>query len=256
MATDTLDILFRDGHYLAVNKPSGMLVHRSDLDRHETCFALQIARDMIGQHVFPVHRLDRPTSGVLLFGLSPEAAGRAAAAFAADAVEKTYLAVVRGIVPAAQTIDYPLRLVPDRYERPNESAGDVFQRAVTSYGRLAVAELPFASGQFATSRYSLLRVSLLTGRRHQIRRHLKHVFHPVIGDTTYGDGRHNRLFRQELACSRLLLHARELSFTHPWSGESLNISAPLDEEFAGVMTRLGWAGKQFTFLPVPSPAVS
>lgn len=255
--TDTrLDILFRDEHYLAVNKPSGLLVHRSDLDRHETEFALQLARDQVGQHVYPVHRLDRPTSGVLLFGLSPEAARRAAGAFAAAAVEKTYLAVVRGRAADEAVIDYPLRELTERYAGNGDAAVDGYQEAVTSLQRLAVAELPFPSGKFATSRYSLLQIKPRTGRRHQIRRHLKHLFHPIIGDTTYGDGRHNRLFREQLGCTRLLLHAAELSFCHPWCGELVQISAPLDEDFLGIMVRLGWAGKQITSPPAPSPAVS
>jgi tRNA pseudouridine65 synthase len=240
MTDRRLEILFRDEHFVAVNKPTGLLVHRSDLDRHETEFALQLVRDLMGRHVYPVHRLDRPTSGVLLFALSPEAARRAGEAFDSDVVRKTYLAVVRGIAAEETLIDYPLQELPERFAAKSETGNGDAKEAVTAFRRLAVVELPLPLGNFPTVRYSLLEVRPRSGRRHQIRRHLKHLFHPIIGDTTYGEGRHNRLFRNELGCSRMLLHAAELSFSHPWSGETVAISAPLDEDFADVMYRLGW----------------
>jgi tRNA pseudouridine65 synthase len=115
MTDRRLEILFRDEHFVAVNKPTGLLVHRSDLDRHETEFALQLVRDQMGRHVYPVHRLDRPTSGVLLFALSPEAARRAGEAFDSDVVRKIYQAVVRGIAAEEALIDYPLQELPDRF---------------------------------------------------------------------------------------------------------------------------------------------
>jgi len=240
MTEKRLNILFRDEHFVAVNKPAGLLVHRSDLDRHETEFALQLVRDQIGCRVYPVHRLDRPTSGVLLFALSPEAARRAGAAFDADAVRKTYLAVVRGVTEAEARIDYPLQELPERYETKSIVAQSDAKEALTSFRRLDMVELPLPLGKFPTVRYSLLEVRPDSGRRHQIRRHLKHVFHPIIGDTTYGEGRHNRLFRKELGCSRMLLHAVELSFIHPWSGETVTINAALDHEFSSVIRQLGW----------------
>jgi tRNA pseudouridine65 synthase len=233
------DILFLDDHYVAVNKPAGLLVHRSDIDRRETRFALQLVRDRLGRHVFPVHRLDRPTSGVLLFAFSGEGARRAAEALESPEAAKSYLAVVRGIAQEEARIDYPLPDVTDRLEFRPDNGGER-RAAVTDFRRLAAVELPFAVGPHPTARYSLLEVTLRSGRRHQIRRHLKHLFHPVIGDTTYGDGRHNRLFRDELDCGRLLLHAVQLTFHHPCSGEPVTVSAPLDEAFATLVRRLGW----------------
>jgi len=233
------DILYLDDHFVVVNKPAGLLVHRSDIDRHETRFALQLVRDRLGRHVFPVHRLDRPTSGVLLFAFSGEAARQAAEAMEAAEAAKSYLAVVRGVAEEESRIDYPLPDVTDRREfRPDTGGGR--RPVVTDFRRLAAVELPFAVAPHPTARYSLLQVKLRTGRRHQIRRHLKHLFHPVIGDSNYGDGRHNRLFRDEFGCGRLLLHAVELSFIHPCSGEPVTITAPLDEAFASVINRLGW----------------
>jgi len=250
MMNDALPVLYRDDHYLAVNKPAGMLVHRSDLDRHETVFALQLARYLAGCRVYPVHRLDRPTSGVLLFALSPEAARLAAEAFQSDRVSKVYLAIVRGITDEEAVIDYPLREIPERFEE-NGDGEESPRKAVTAFRRLATVELPFPVGNFPTARYSLLEVSPRTGRRHQIRRHLKHVFHPIIGDTTYGDGRHNRLFRSGLGCGRLLLHAAGYSFPHPWSGETVTIAAPLDDAFAALILRFG---RRDPVSPAPRPA--
>lgn len=240
------EILYLDEHFVAVNKPAGLLVHRSDIDRRETRFALQMVRDRLGRHVFPVHRLDRPTSGVLLFAFSGEGARLAAEALESEKAAKTYLAVVRGIACEEGRIDYPLADVTDRMEFRPDNGGER-RTAVTEFRRLAAAELPFAVGPHPSARYSLLEVRLRTGRRHQIRRHLKHVFHPVIGDSTYGDGRHNRLFRDQLGCSRMLLHAVQLSFIHPCTGEQARITAPLDVAFAALVRKLGWRDS----LPLP-----
>ena len=234
-----MEILYHDDHFVAVNKPAGLLVHRSPIDRHETRFALQVVRDLLGRRVYPVHRLDRATSGVLLFALSPDTACQLGAAFADGRMRKGYLTVVRGCLDDGGVIDHPLAGVTDRRLLPSKSDGTA-RDAVTRYRRLASVELPFAVGRYATSRYSLAAASPVTGRRHQLRRHFKHIFHPVIGDTRYGEGRHNRFFREELGCSRLLLHARELTFHHPVGGEQVVISAPLDDSFAALLDRLGW----------------
>lgn len=235
-----MDILYLDDYLVAVTKPTGILVHRSAVDRRETVSALQLTRNCIGRRVYPVHRLDRPTSGVLLFTLSPELATVLGTSFATRQVVKRYVAVVRGIVPDAGIIDYPLVEEPDRMTDRMARAGKVAQEAVTSFRSLAVAELPYPSGRHATSRYSLVEARPLTGRKHQIRRHFKHLSHPVIGDTTHGDGFHNRRFREEFDCHRLLLHALELTIPHPATGESLRVTAPPDEAFARLLDRMEW----------------
>ncbi len=237
---ETLDLLHRDEHLVAVHKPAGLLVHRSPIDRRETRFALQLVRDQIGQRVYPVHRLDKPTSGVLLFALSPAVAARLAAAFASGAVTKDYLAVVRGVPPLAGEIDHPLQEEPDRLDGYPDDAPRGVQAALTLYHRLAETELPFAVGRYPTSRYALLAARPRTGRRHQLRRHLKHIFHPIIGDTRHGEGRHNRFFRDALDCRRLLLHAAELAFPHPESGTPVRVTAPLPADLLDLLDRLGW----------------
>lgn len=233
-----MQMLYCDDDLCAVAKPAGMLMHRSRVAADVAGFAVQAARDLAGRHVYPVHRLDRPTAGVLLFAFSPPVADRLMRQFAAAGVAKAYIAVVRGWMQAQGLIDYPLGAVAD----PLAAVPHTPKPARTAYQCLATVELDVAVGRYASARYSLLRLSPQTGRRHQLRRHLKHVFHPIIGDTTYGDGQHNRLFRERFDCRRLLLAARELAFTHPVSGAAMRLQAPLDTGFAQVLAALGWDG--------------
>lgn len=234
---ETLPVLFQDEWLIAVHKPSGLLVHRSDIDRHETRFAVQILRDQIGQKVYPVHRLDKGTSGVLLFALDRDMARQVGVQFERQEVAKTYLAVVRGWPLESGTIDHPLVRVVDTYA--GISADGEAQSAVTRYRCLATCELPYTVDRYPSSRYALLELQPLTGRRHQLRRHLKHIAHPIIGDATYGKGRHNRLFQELFGEYRLLLASTETRLTHPVTGETLLLNAPLAENFAEVLRRLG-----------------
>lgn len=212
-----------------------MLVHPSLIDRHETRCAMTRLRDQIGDYVYPVHRLDKPTSGVLLFALSPEIARRLTAGFTDKRVEKRYLAVVRGHTAVSGRIDHPLKeqldKMTDRRARKNKPP----QPAVTEYRRLMTLELPLRVDRYPTSRYSLLEVRPLSGRKHQIRRHFKHLSHPIIGDTSYGKSNHNRLFTERYDCRRLLLAATHLTLLHPVSGEPLRLQAGLDKEFERVV---------------------
>lgn len=235
-----LEVLYRDEQLIAVHKPSGLLVHRTVLDRNETRFAVQLLRDQIGQHVHPVHRLDRGTSGVLFFALDREVGKLVSAQFEAQQVDKTYLAIVRGHPPAAGRIDHPLVRQFDDYEFRPPSAMEEAQAAITDYRRLATVELPYRVDRYASSRYALLELKPQTGRRHQLRRHLKHLAHPIIGDATYGKGRHNRLFQDLFACRRLLLACVEMGLTHPRSGVRLRVSTPPAEDFALAGRALGW----------------
>jgi tRNA pseudouridine65 synthase len=224
-----LTLLYRDDWLVAMDKPPGLLVHRSPIANAED-FALQRLRRQLGRRVYAVHRLDRPTSGVLLFALNRDALVSLSRSFAERRVEKRYLAVVRGYPPDEGLIDYPLPGTRGEASRP----------AVTRYRTLGRVELPVAVGRYPTSRYALVEARPLTGRYHQIRRHFHHVFHPLIGDTTHGEGRHNRFFREAYGVGRLLLHAHRLEFQHPQTGVPVTIRAPLDESWLGLMERLGW----------------
>jgi len=250
-----LPVLYRDEQLVAIHKPAGLLVHRSLVDRHETRFAVQLLRDQLGRPVYPVHRLDKPTAGVLLFALDPETARRLGEQFAGRRVKKTYLAVCRGWPEVRGVIDHPLLEEPDRMTDARARSGKQAQPARTVYRRLATVELPIPSGDHPTSRYALVVARPRTGRKHQLRRHFKHLFHPLIGDTTYGEGRHNRLFREELGGSRLLLAAVELQLQHPRDGRSLLISAPLDEDFQAALRRFGWQDTLPKRWLLPGPAM-
>ncbi|CAH0538903.1 tRNA pseudouridine(65) synthase TruC [Vibrio marisflavi] len=235
-----LEIIYQDDYLVAVNKPAGMLVHRSWLDKHETVFVMQTLRDQIGQHVFPLHRLDRPTSGVLVFALSSEVASQVMPMFAEHNMEKTYHAIVRGWIEQEEVLDYALKVELDKIADKFASEEKEAQEAITAYKPLAKVELPYSTGKFPTSRYCLMELKPKTGRKHQLRRHMHHLSHPIIGDTTHGDGKHNRLFRDKYAANRLMLHASRLEFTHPITNENLVLKASLDQTWLHLLEEFGW----------------
>ena len=218
-----LPVLYRDDWLAVVDKPAGLMVHDSALARGETDFAADRLREQFGKPIFLVHRLDRATSGCLLLAFDRDTASTLGKAVMAGGIEKDYHAVCRGW-PAEQqfTVDHPLDGGPGKpLKKPAQTAFEV----------LATCELEVPSAGFDTSRYALLRASPITGRFRQIRRHLKHLSHHLIGDTSHGDGRHNRQFRM-LGIHRMLLHAQRLGFAHPQSGAAMRVEAPVtDAEF-------------------------
>ena len=279
-----LDILYRDPWLIAVAKPSGLLVHRSLIAAQDERFAVQLLRDQIGQRVYPAHRLDRGTSGVLLFALDRHTAATLGGQFESRAVDKRYLAIVRGHPAESGSIEHALvrRLDPiersrgrgagrrdataDSEDRDEDldpefdhdhdglhdglahndaeaaavSATQAAQPALTHFRRLATVELPHAVDRYPSSRYALVALHPESGRRHQLRRHLKHISHPIIGDATYGKGRHNRLFQTLFGSQRLLLACTQLSLTHPVTRSPLTLHAPPSRDFRLVMQALGW----------------
>ncbi|GAA3536230.1 tRNA pseudouridine(65) synthase TruC [Zobellella aerophila] len=236
-----IQLIYEDDWLVAVNKAAGLLMHRSWLDKHETRFAMQLTRDLVGCHVFPVHRLDRPTSGVLLFAKSAEVARQLTLVFTERRVEKAYLAMVRGYMPPQGSLDYALSHKLDKIADKFADTEKPPQPAVTHWQSLARVELPFAvSKKHATSRYSLVRLNPETGRKHQLRRHMAHLFHPIVGDTTHGDGRHNAFFRRQFGCERLLLHAHQLSLSHPVTTQPLRLQGELDPAWQSLICEFGW----------------
>lgn len=218
-----LEILYRDEHLIAINKPSGLLVHKSFYSGEADTYAIQELKKQIGQKVYPVHRLDRKTSGVLLFTLDKEMLKIMSDVFAARAVEKKYIAILRGWAKEEETIDYDLI---------NEN--EVKQNAVTRYRRLQTSEidLPFLKHQ--TSRYCLVEATPETGRFHQLRKHFKHILHPILGCRKHGCNKQNKLWLQTFGINKMTLHAHQLIFNHPNSGEKIIINAPIDDEFKKV----------------------
>jgi tRNA pseudouridine65 synthase len=235
MMVNPLTELFRDEQLLVVHKPAGLLVHRSPIDRHETEFALQYARSLNGgEHVYPVHRLDRPTSGVLVFARNPEAAQTLGKAMMAGEIHKTYLAMVRGWPPEAGLIDHPLR--EEAVDRRLKDQVQPVKDARTRFRTLATTEIPVAIERYPTSRYALVELFPETGRKHQLRRHLKHISHPIIGDANHGRGRHNRYFAERFGEGRLMLAATRIVFPHPVSREPVDVQAPLETSFLEVLS--------------------
>jgi tRNA pseudouridine65 synthase len=225
--------IYRDQWLLVVHKPAGLLVHRSPIDPHETEFALQYAREMNGgEYVYAVHRLDRPTSGLLVFARDQETASILGKAFMSGDVRKRYLAMVRGWIPEDGTIDYPLR---DEDPFGGDAEG-VVREAVTRYKRVATTEIPVAIEGYNSSRYSLVELYPETGRRHQLRRHMKHISHPIIGDANHGRGRHNRYFAERFGQGRLMLAATGIAFAHPRTGEPLELECEPEASFQQVLT--------------------
>ena len=216
---EALPVLWRDEHLIAIYKPAAWLVHRTGLDAGETRFIVQTLRDQIGQHVYPLHRLDKGTCGVLLLALHSEAASKTRALFEAQQIGKRYLALVRGWAPDTCAVDHALR--------PDDAPADTpAQPAQTRFARLASLEHPEAyDPRFAATRVSLVLAEPLTGRRHQIRRHLKHIAHPIIGDATHGKGPLNRWWAERLGLQRLWLHAWQMRLQHPYTGEALQFDS-------------------------------
>jgi tRNA pseudouridine65 synthase len=224
-----LSILYADEYVVAVNKPPGLLVHRTGLDAGETRFALQLLRDQLGQPVWPAHRLDKGTSGVLLFALDALTARALAEAFeAGEGLRKTYRAVVRGWPEDEGLVDYALKRMPDDMREARVE----IQEARTRYRTVERYAVPLAYRDFPTTRCALVELEPLTGRRHQLRRHMSHISHPIIGDSTHGVSRLNRELAGLLGLQRLWLHAGRLQLKHPVSGDVLCIEAEVGEEWA------------------------
>ena len=224
-----LEIVYQDDYLIAINKPHGLLVHRSSIANDAKEFALQMLRDQIGRHVSPVHRLDRKTGGLLLFALDKESEIAMHQQFQSAEVVKKYLAILRGYAPDSLEIDYPLA-----------KENGTMQEAFTAFVTLKRAELEVAFGKHPTSRYSLVEATPTTGRMHQLRRHFAHIFYPIIGDRKHGCNKQNRFFKEQWDMTTMLLHASELSFKHPVTGKQVELKAAVQREFEGVMELMGW----------------
>ncbi|MGP1666444.1 MAG: pseudouridine synthase [Rhodanobacter sp.] len=227
-----LEILYQDDTLLAVNKPANLAVHRSKFVGPADEFLIDLLREQVGDNVYLAHRLDRATSGVLLVARSKETAAALGEQFMARTVQKQYLAVVRGWPdPSEGLIDYPL---------PGSRETGPRREARTAYQKLATIEVPIELGRYPQQRYALVLAKPESGRFRQIRKHLAHIHHPVIGDCQHGRGDHNRLYKQHFSCHRMLLHAWKIDLAHPLSGIPMQLEAPLDEAYANLMERFNW----------------
>jgi tRNA pseudouridine65 synthase len=225
-----LEIIFEDEHYIAINKPAGVLVHRTNLAKEEQhLLAVQLLRDQMGQQVSPIHRIDRPTSGILLFGKNAEATSLLQPLFPTDQIKKIYLGLVRGYMEEHGIIDHPLK---------KKLYGEL-QVAKTEFWKLDQTEIPYpSSSKYPTSRYALMKIYPHTGRMHQIRRHMAHARHYVIGDSTHGDNKQNNFFRNTFGLNNLLLHAWQLEFEHPVEKKKISIKAEVPVYFMEILDKL------------------
>lgn len=219
-----LEIVYQDEHLIAINKPHGLLVHRSKIANDAKEFALQMLRDQIGRQVNPVHRLDRKTGGVLLFAFDKEVEIAMQKQFQENLVDKHYLAIVRGFTLPEMVIDYPLA-----------KENGTIQEAYTTFRTLQQVEMDMPFGKHPTSRYSLVEANPKTGRMHQLRKHFAHIFHPIIGDRPHGCNKQNRFFKEQFEMETMLLHASSLRFKHPITAEQVQIQARVQEEFKRMM---------------------
>lgn len=227
-----LALIHEDQDLVAVNKPAGLAAHRSSMVARDDDYLVDQARALTGRTLYLAHRLDRATSGVVLFAASKAVAAQLGQQFMARDIAKSYLAVVRGWLEPEGLIEQAL----DAPGRPR------LQPSSTRYRCLATTEQPWLLGRYQAQRYSLAEVEPLTGRYRQIRRHFHHISHHVIGDTSEGRGDHNRLFRQHLGVHRMLLHAWRIALRHPASGAALSLQAPWDVEWQRVLAAFGWSG--------------
>lgn len=233
-----LNILYQDDQLVAIHKPAGLLVHRTSLDKYETEFAMQKLRDQINKIIYPIHRLDKPTSGVLVFALDPETARLMNEQFKEQKIAKEYVAIVRGFFKDSVDLNYPLKEEKDRISDKKARKDALPQEAHTFFYNLASCELPVCIDKYPTSRYSLVKAHPKTGRKHQIRRHLRHLNHPIIGDVEHGSGKHNKYFFDTYQKRRMYLACTEMKFTHPVSKEIVSIKDCLDEQFQSVVDQL------------------
>jgi tRNA pseudouridine65 synthase len=222
-----LDLIYQDEYIVAINKPCGLLTHRSKIAKYADSFALQMLRDQLGKFVYPVHRLDRKTSGILIFALNPEMASKIQVGFQEHKIEKKYLAIVRGFFPNKANTEYAL----------TNDEGKV-QEATTYFKNLISSELKIRSDRYPTSRYSLVEALPITGRMHQIRKHLSHLNHPIIGDRPHGCNKQNRFFKEHFNMQSMLLHAYNVNFSHPITEELIQLRAEPPVEFKRMLNEL------------------
>jgi tRNA pseudouridine65 synthase len=252
-----LTILYQDEYLIAAYKPEGLLVHKSNVDKNETQFLLQILRDQVGEYLYPIHRLDKPSSGLILFGLNAAVTKHIQQQMQSNTAIKEYLLICRGYTPESVIINHPLTPINDFKSKAsndfkNQANDDIkldagvikttkpAQQAITHITRLDTIELNVAIDKYPSSRYSLVQAKLLTGRKHQIRRHMKHISHPIIGCPKYGKSTHNRYFAETYNVSRLLLHSYKMTFEHPVNGLSVVITAKPQGGFKHLMQSFDW----------------
>jgi tRNA pseudouridine65 synthase len=225
MSFSPLEIIYQDEFLVAINKPSGLIVHKTPMAKDAKVFALQELRNQLDQYVYPAHRIDRQTSGVLLFALSPEVDKQLKELFREQKVKKTYWTIVRGFTPEEGTITKPLA----------KEGSEEVQQATTHYKKLKQIELPIPVSKYPACRLSFLEVYPETGRMHQIRKHLAHIRHYIIADKPHGDCKQNKMFFEKFGLNNMLLHSRGMIFEHPITKKTIELQAELPTHFQEIL---------------------
>ncbi|MBN2174199.1 MAG: hypothetical protein JW731_08710 [Bacteroidales bacterium] len=224
-----LEVIYEDNNLVAINKPPGLLVHRTKLAKDADQYALQVLRKQLGRYVYPCHRIDRKTSGVLLFAMDNNTNRLMMEKFSHGQINKKYLAIVRGFTPDQDMIDYPIKRDINH-----------LQPALTRFRTIEKREIDLPYDKFPTSRYSLVEIEPVTGRMHQIRKHFAHIFHPIIGDRPYGCNKQNKLFNERWNMTSMMLHAYSVDFLRPITDQKIIISAYPPHEFLRTCETLGF----------------
>ena len=226
---DFVKFLVEDEHFYVVAKPAKLAVHPSPMCRDKRTLLCLVRNKGGGEHVYPVHRIDKPVSGPVLFARTSQMCALLQQQFIEGLVSKNYLAIVRGWTEGGGVIEHPLK-----------KENGTMQECRTEYECLGRFDIPETLGKFDSIRYSFLRLKPITGRFHQLRRHLRDISHPILGDTTDGDSHQNRFFRERFSINRLMLHCQGLAFDHPITGERVQVQLTPDAEFVRVLDQLGF----------------
>lgn len=228
----SLQIVFEDDYLICVHKPNNMLVHHARHSRNvsDEVSLLQLIEEEKGLKVYPIHRLDRKTSGIILLAKETQFISKFQDLFTADEIQKTYYGVVRGFSPDTKVIDSPVK----------GRDANVHKEALTHLKTLEQVLLDIPVKPYDSSRYSLVELSPKTGRMHQLRVHSNKISHPLIGDTKYGDKNHDMMFDEKFGWKNMFLHAGKLEFKHPFTSEELTLKAPFPKDWITLFAEFKW----------------
>ena len=228
----SLEVVFEDEYILCVSKPNNMLVHHAHHSRNvaDETSLLQFIEQEKGLKVFPIHRLDRKTSGIILLAKETRYVSKFQELFTNNEIQKTYFGIVRGFSPDTKTIDSPVK----------GRDSNVHKEALTLLKTIEKITLNIPVKPYDSSRYSLVELSPKTGRMHQLRVHSNKISHPLIGDPKYGDKNHNMMFEENFGCKNLFLHAGKLEFSHPFTSENLSLKSSFPKDWITLFNEFSW----------------
>lgn len=227
-----LEVIFEDEYIICVNKPNNVLVHHAHHSRNvaDEDSLLQLIFNHKKIKVYPIHRLDRKTSGAILLAKNKEIVSKFQKLFTINEIQKTYFGVVRGFSPDSKIINSPVK----------GRDAKVHKEALTYLKTLANIVLNIPVKPYDSSRYSLVELSPKTGRMHQLRVHSNKISHPLIGDPKYGDKNHNLMFENNFDMKNMFLHAGKLEFKHPFTLKSLSLNASFSDDWTELFEKFSW----------------